>query len=64
MSDTKRKLREFMYESGFWIERMGKHLIWTNGRFKVTTAVSPSDFRAVRNVKSIVRRMQCSSMEQ
>lgn len=45
-----------MLENGYWIKRRSNHLIWTNGVHQIVTAVSPSDWRAILNIESEVKR--------
>lgn len=47
-----------MVQEGFRLVRTSKHFVWSDGRFTVVTAASPSDRRAFKNVVSIVRRLR------
>ena len=49
-----KEVHQLMKENGFWVIRRSKHLIWSNGKVTVVTAVSPSDYRAFRNIKRTV----------
>lgn len=56
VKDTRKRLHDFMRESGFTVVRMGKHVLWSDGEIKITTAMTPSDSRALENVKALVRK--------
>jgi hypothetical protein len=62
-SDIRKQVLEYMKSEGFWIHRSGKHLIWTDGTVQIVTAKSPSDYRALLNIKSIVKRTRAKAQE-
>lgn len=52
----KREVAAIMESAGYKLVRKGKHNIWSNGAYMIVTAVSPSDQRALKNIRAEVRR--------
>lgn len=56
MSELQRRITELMTAEGFKLKRSGRHRVWTDGQVTVVTCVTPSDYRALLNVKNHIRR--------
>jgi hypothetical protein len=56
MPGINRDLQNLMEQNGFVLIRKNKHLIWQRGPHRITTALTPSDWRVLRNLKARIRR--------
>lgn len=53
----RRQIIALMRANGYWLKRSnGKHYVWTNGVHLIVTAKSPSDWRAMLNIRKEVER--------
>ncbi len=55
-------IHELAAEFGFYLHRTGKHLVWhhPNGS-RIVTAITPSDHRALLNIRARMRRLTAAS---
>jgi hypothetical protein len=51
------QIAELMQSYGYSLKRQAKHKIWINSKGQViVTAKTPSDVRAIKNIKSLIYR--------
>ncbi len=57
--NTQSTIRKLMKAEGFTLLRSARHLVWEGPTGeRVTTSVSPSDYRAVDNIKRDIKRVK------
>ncbi len=56
MARFSKDIHVYLKDRGYWLKRIGKHEIWTNGKVTLTVSISPSCPHALMNVKKQVER--------
>lgn len=58
MNRQLRDLRKLASRYGFCVRMGGKHYVLVRGKTKVTTSITPSDRRVMKNLESQLKRLQ------
>ncbi len=64
-TDVGKKIRQATIDAGWTLKRESNHLIWhcpCPEKHIVTSSASPTDYRAFRNHRSVVRRTGCPNI--
>lgn len=51
-----REVRKLMEEAGFVLVRSNRHNVWKRGEVMITTSITPSDYRALKNIKKQIKQ--------
>lgn len=62
--DVIREIAAIMEENGYTLVRSKRHDVWFNGRDTVVTAQSPSDRRAIKNIRALMRRKNAANPQE
>lgn len=58
MNELRRKIHDLLRSHGYTVVSSKCHYKWSNGKHTLVVSNSPSDHRAVYNVRAMIRRFE------